>query len=387
MRIVHTSDWHAGRLWRGVNRLPELAAALEDLGEFIVRERIDLVLMSGDVFDSPVPPAEAERVVFEFFKRVGCAGVKTVVIAGNHDSPTRVRAWGTLLELVNVWAVPRPLRAEEGGVVEITTARGEWAVVAAVPFAAPGAFVRALDLGEGDGIVHQKYADALRRIVQQLSQRFRDDAVNLLVAHAFLEGAVLSGSERQVHVGEQWAATPQSLPARAHYVALGHVHRPQRVEGAPSQAHYAGSVLQLDFNEAKEEKSFVVIEAHPAQPVRIHRVPYQGTIPLVDVHFSSLEELERRAPEFEKAGWLRVTVELPRPDPDLSTRVRRLLPRAVVVRAHLPQTPQSGSTTTAGRPESPQELYRLYHRQRYGTDPERALLEAFDRLRERAEEA
>jgi exonuclease SbcD len=385
MRIVHTSDWHAGRLWRGVNRLPELAAALEDLGEFVVRERVDLVLMSGDVFDSPAPSAEAERVVFEFFKRVGCAGIKTVVIAGNHDSPSRVHAWGTLLELVNVWAVPRPLRAEEGGVMEITTARGERAVVAAVPFAAPGVFVRALEVAEGDGIVHQKYADTLRRIVQHLCGRFRDDAVNLLVAHAFLEGAVLSGSERQVHVGEQWAATPQSLPSQAHYVALGHVHRPQRVEGAPSQAHYAGSVLQLDFNEAGEEKSFVVIEAHPAQPVRIHRVPYKGTVPLVDVRFPSLEDLERRAPEFRETGWLRVTVELPRPDPDLSARVRRLLPRAVVVRAQLPESPKT-QPAAERRPESPQELYRLYHRHRYGTDPNRTLLEAFERLRERAEE-
>jgi len=385
MRIVHTSDWHAGRLWRGVNRLMELAAALEDLGEFVVRERVDLVLVSGDVFDSPAPSAEAERVVFEFFKRVGCAGIKTVVIAGNHDSPSRVHAWGTLLELVNVWAVPRPLRAEEGGVMEITTARGERAVVAAVPFAAPGVFVRALEVAEGDGIVHQKYADTLRRLVQQLSQHFRDDAVNLLVAHAFLEGAVLSGSERQVHVGEQWAATPQSLPSQAHYVALGHVHRPQRVEGAPSQAHYAGSVLQLDFNEAGEEKSFVVIEAHPGQPVRIHRVPYKGTIPLVDAHFPSLEDLERRAPEFRETGWLRVTVELPRPDPDLSARVRRLLPQAVVVRAQLPETPHL-KPKVERRPESPQELYRLYHRLRYGTDPNRTLLEAFERLRERAEE-
>lgn len=385
MRIVHTSDWHAGRLWRGVNRLPELAAALEDLGEFVVREGVDLVLMSGDVFDSPVPPAEAERVVFEFFKRVGCSGVKAVVIAGNHDSPSRVHAWGTLLELVNVWAVPRPLRADEGGVVEITTARGERAVVAAVPFAPPGAFVRALDLGEGEVIIHQKYADTLRRLIQQLCARFRDDAVNLLVAHAFLEGAVLSGSERQVHVGEQWAATPQSLPPQAHYVALGHVHRPQQVEGAPAPAHYAGSVLQLDFNEAGEEKSFVVVEAKPAQPVRIHRVMYRGTVPLVDVHFSSLEDLERRAPECREEAWLRVTVQLPRPDPDLSARVRRLLPRAVVVRAQLPEAQEVHPAVDRQR-LSPQELYRLYHRHRYGTDPDRALLAAFDRLREKAEE-
>ena len=92
MRIVHTSDWHAGRVWKTVDRLPELAAVLEDLGDFVERERIDLLLMSGDVFDTGAPSAEAERLVFGFFKRVGRTGTRTVVIAGNHDHPTRLRA-------------------------------------------------------------------------------------------------------------------------------------------------------------------------------------------------------------------------------------------------------------------------------------------------------
>lgn len=383
MRIVHTSDWHAGRLWRGVNRLDELASALDDLSQFVVRERVDLVLMSGDVFDSPVPPAEAERVVFEFFKRIGCAGVQAVVIAGNHDSPNRVQAWGTLVELVNVRAVPKPLRAEEGGVLELTTARGERAVVAAVPFAAMGALVRALDLIEGDTVAHQRYADALRAILAHLCAHFRHDAVNLLVAHTFIEGARLSGSEREVHVGEQWATSPQALPPQAHYVALGHVHRPQRVEGSPAPTHYAGSVLQLDFNEAGEEKSFVVVEAEAGRPARIERVPYRGTVPLVDVR-RTLEELEREAEALRQAGWLRVTVPLVRPDPDLAARVRRLVPRAVVVRADLPQ-PSAKPPESDRRQLSPVELYRLYTRSRYGRDPEPPLLDAFERLRERAE--
>jgi exonuclease SbcD len=76
MLIVNTSDWHAGRLWRGIDRLPELEAVLEHLGDFIEHERVDLLLMSGDVFDSRGPSALAEHAVFRFFRRVGRAGRK-----------------------------------------------------------------------------------------------------------------------------------------------------------------------------------------------------------------------------------------------------------------------------------------------------------------------
>src|SRR5437870_13452103 len=112
MRIVHTSDWHAGRSLKDRDRLPELEAVLNDIAVFIERERVDLLLMSGDVFETGAPVTAAERAVFLFFKRVGMAGTQSVVIAANHDSPARVEAWGTLAELVNVHVVVRPCRAD-----------------------------------------------------------------------------------------------------------------------------------------------------------------------------------------------------------------------------------------------------------------------------------
>jgi exonuclease SbcD len=253
VRIVHTSDWHAGRVWNTIDRLPELAAVLEDLGDFAERERIDLLLMSGDVFDSGAPSAEAERLVFGFLKRVGRTGAHTVVIAGNHDQPARLEAWGLLAELVNVHAVGRPRRADAGGVIEVETRTGERTAIACVPFAPARGFVSALELAASEAEAHQRYADSLKAVVEHLAERFRPNTVNLLVAHTHLEGAVVSGSERQVHIGEQWAATPQALPPRAHYVALGHIHKPQSVGTAPAPTCYAGSPLQLDFGEAGEE--------------------------------------------------------------------------------------------------------------------------------------
>ncbi len=151
-----------------------------------------------------------------------------------------------------------------------------------------------------------------------------------LIAHAHIDGAALSGSERKAHLGAGWVISPPALVSRAHYVALGHIHRPQMIEAAPSPACYAGSPMQLDFGEAGEHKSFVVIDAHPGQAARIERVPYRGGTPLRQVR-ATLAELEQESDSLSKSGWLKVIVPLAAPDPDLGAKVRRLLPNAVVV--------------------------------------------------------
>ncbi|MFO0983378.1 MAG: exonuclease SbcCD subunit D [Planctomycetota bacterium] len=375
---MHTSDWHAGRLWKNVDRLTELEAVLDDLGSFIERERIDLMLVSGDLFDNVAPNAAAERLVFRFLKRVGSAGAHSVVIAGNHDSAARLDAWGTLAELVQVHVVGRPRRAEDGGVIELVTRGGERVVVAAVPFAPVRTLISALELAEDETLAMQRYADGMSRIIASLAERFRDDAVNLLTAHTHLESAVFSGSERRVHLGNEWAAMPQSLPARAHYVALGHIHRPQAVAAAPCPTRYAGSPLQLDFGESGEAKSFVVVEAEPGLPAQVDQVAYRGGQELRVVE-ASLADLERDAEQLRASGWLKVIVPLAAPEPELNARVRRLLPNAVSVDVRLPEVvPAAPAAST--RSMTPHELYRAYYAGAYGKEPDPALLAAFDRL-------
>lgn len=387
MLIVHTSDWHAGRLWKAIDRLPELETVLEDLGDFIERERVDLLLMSGDVFDSRGPSAAAERAVFRFFRRVGKAGTKTAVIAGNHDDPLRLEAWGTLAELADVLTVARPRPADRGGVIELLAPSGERAVIAAVPFAKTSDLVSASEMASDDTIAHQRYAEGMRRIVELLTVKFRSDSVNLLMAHTHLDGAALAGSERPVHLGEEWAATAQSLPSTAHYVALGHIHRPQRIESAPSPTHYAGSPLQLDFGEVGEEKSFVVIRAEPGQPARIERVPYAGGKPLREIRFT-LPELEQRAEGLRDSGWLRVTVPLAERDLDLNRKVRHLLGGAVVsVDYELPELAGGPPGASSRSGLGPVELFQLYHRTQHGVEAETHLTAAFNELLREAEEA
>lgn len=383
MRIAHTSDWHAGRVFKRVARLPELAAVLENMGDDLEREKVDLLLMSGDVFDSGAPVADAEQLVFGFFRRLGRARIQTVVIAGNHDSPARVEAWGALTELVDVHAVARPRAFDRGGVVTIESHSGEKALVAAVPFAPPRDLVSALQLAEDETKARQRYADGLAAIVANVTSTFRPDAINLLMLHTHLEGALFSGSERTVHLGEEWAATPQALPPNAHYVALGHIHKPQRMEASPSPAEYAGSPLQMDFGEAGETKSFVLLEAEPGRPVRIDRVPYRGGQPLRRVR-TTLADIEKDEGRLKDAGWLWVTIPLRAPDPDIAARVRRLLPNALRVETELPERAAPEDSVRPPQGAEPKRLFEAYHLTRRGGPPEDELMAAFEELYDEA---
>jgi exonuclease SbcD len=386
LKIVHTSDWHAGRIWKGVDRLDELAAVLEHLLGFVERERVELLLHSGDIFDTPTPPAEAERLVFGFFRRLSRLAVPSVVIAGNHDSPTRFEAWGALAELAQVRVLARPRPAQSGGLIEIDARGGQRARVAAVPFAAPRVFTSALQLTEAEGQAHQRYADGLRAMIANVCAPFAADSVNLLMLHTHLEGALFSGSERRVHLGDEWAGTTQALPAAAHYVALGHIHKPQQLLASPAPAYYAGSPLQLDFGEAGEQKGFVVIDAAPRLPARVTRVPYEGGRPLLRVRHT-LPELEREAARLRAAGWLHVSVPIVVPDPDLAAHVRRLLPNAVRISPELPEATASAAPATARPGLAPAELYSAYHEREHRRRPEPELLAAFEALRSEAEDA
>lgn len=379
MRIVHTSDWHAGRVWKNINRLDELETVFENLGSFVEREKIDLLLMSGDVFDSGAPSAEAERCVFRFLKRIGMLGTHTVLVAGNHDNPARIDAWGTLAELVSVRALGRPRSARNGGVIEVATRSGERAIVAAIPFAAPRYLVSALELAEGETLAKQRYSDALRDIVEDLSRSFRSDAVNLLVSHTHIDGAAYSGSERTVHLGDDWAGTPQALPASAHYVALGHIHRPQKISASPAPAYYAGSPLQLDFGEQDDTKTFNFIEAMAGKPARIESIPYEGAKTLETVR-KTLEELEVDASALQSRGWLQVIVPVEAPVADLATRVRKLVPNAVRVAVELPKRAEPTAKDRPPQGAPPHELYRAYFRKQHQSEPEESLIEAFNAL-------
>jgi exonuclease SbcD len=383
VKIVHTSDWHVGRRWKGIERLDEMEAVLRHLGDFIEREAVDLVLHTGDLFDGRNPAGDAEQLVNAFFVRVGAAGAQMIAIAGNHDDPDRLDARALLAQFAHVHLLGRPRSAAAGGTLTLETRGGEKAVVAALPFAPVGKWVSALDLAADEAAARSQYAQMFQLAVANLIQPFRPDAVNLLMAHTHLEGAVFGESERRVHVGQEWAATPQTLPSTASYIALGHIHLPQRI-GGTLPAYYAGSPIQMDLGEVGQKKAFPFVTAVAGRPARVEHIPYEGGTPLLDLR-GTLTELEALADRHRHGAWLRIIAVIPKEDPELNRKVRALFPRALVVIAELPELAERPFELTDRR-AAPLDRYSAFHRQEHGAEPSPELLSAFGHLHAEAEE-
>ena len=389
VKILHTADWHAGRSLHGVDRTPEVEAALQEIAELAVRERVDLILVAGDLFDSKNPSAAAEEAVFGFFLLTGRAGIPSVVIAGNHDSPARLDAVGGILKLAHVRAVGRPLVAGQGGTFELWIA-GERVRVAALPFISERRIVKVQELLTGDAGQHREgYRQGMRKLIGNLTQDFTPDAINLLLLHTTMEGATLANSEYVFHSTESYTLSPDLLPEAASYVALGHMHKSQPVPGfAASRARYSGSILQLDFGEQGDDKGVLLLNVAPGQPTELlEEVSIRSGRRLRRVRLG-LEELERRTPELAAFdGWLKLAIDLDTPRPGVKERIRSALPNVLTVELNLPEAEERDERGVDLEHVTLSEAYGQYYLREKGQDLPKQLGEAFRELYERIADA
>ena len=380
MRFLHTSDWHVGKKLV-VSRLAEHEAVLNEIVEIAVREQIDCLLISGDMFHSRAPHPDDERLVFGFFAQLAQRKIPAVVICGNHDHPRRLAALKNLLSPLGIYICPEPARPDEGGIITIETAR-EKAIIAALPHVSERCVVDSWQLLDPERDWYADYTDRVASMIDVLARSFTASTVNILLGHMFLNGSDSSGSEWTVHVGLPYAVPPARLPATAQYVALGHLHRPQDITAAPVPTRYAGSPLQLDFGEREQRKSVTVVDAAPGRPATLDIIPLTSGRALRDVE-GTLADLAARVGEFG-TDYLRVNVLVEQPVPSLADEVRNILPNALIVRARI-----SAESETPQRPDrasvSPEEQFTQWY-QRFNDNvlPPESLLTAFRQLREEA---
>jgi DNA repair protein SbcD/Mre11 len=383
MRFLHTSDWHVGKNLV-VSRLAEHKAVLAEILDIAVRERVDCILISGDMFHSRSPHPDDEQLVFGFFAELARRKIPAVVICGNHDHPRRLAALRGLLSPLGIHVCPEPARPDDGGIVPIT-ARGERALIAALPHVSARYVVDSWQLLDPERDWYKDYAERVAGMIEVLARRFTAATVNILLGHMFLNGADASGSEWTVHVGLPYAVPPARLPAAAQYVAVGHLHRPQDVTGAPVPTRYAGSPLQLDFGERDQRKSVTIVDAVAGRPAQLDIIPLTSGRALRDVE-GTLDELTARADEFG-TDFLRVTVAVAQPVPGLADQVRGILPNALIIRPKLPVS-LDASPLQDRRGVSPEQQFSdWFQRFNNSVTPSEALLNAFRQLREEATHA
>lgn len=383
MKLLHTADWHAGRTLHGIDRTPEIREVLQEIAEIAKTEAVDLILVAGDVFDNKNPSAEAEEAVYNFF--LSLREIPSVVIAGNHDSPQRLESVRQLLKLANVHIFGQARIASQGGVFDIPISQ-EVARVAALPFVSERRIVKVAELLEMDvGQQLERYQENMRKLIKNLTASFSYDVVNILMMHATMEGATLSHSEYTFHSSETYALKADVLPPEASYVALGHIHKPQGIQGfSEHMGCYAGSILQLDFGEAPG-KRVCIVEAQPGRLTQVKYIKLQGGKPLkrVSLHYQDLERRHFDLMEFP--GYLKLHLKLDQPRPGLKDRIRQALKNVLAVELDLPEV-----ETSVSMPDTSQldllEAYRQYYSSERAQDIPQDVQQAFKELLELQDE-
>ncbi|MDA3626297.1 exonuclease SbcCD subunit D [Saccharopolyspora sp. WRP15-2] len=261
MRVLHTSDWHVGRTFHGRDLLGDQEAVLGGLADLVVEEQVDVVVVAGDLYDRAVPSGEAVQTCVRVLARIREAGAQLVVTSGNHDSAARVGAFAEFAAAGGLH-----LRTQVAGLhvpVEFADEHGPVAVYG-IPYLEPDPARRALQIcSDVPGASAEIESRGHTAVLTEAMNRIRADLAgrpagtrSVVLAHAFVTGGDSSESERTIAVGgvEQ---VPGSVFDGVDYVALGHLHGPQRID---EHLRYSGSPLAYSFSEAKQRKSVWLVD-------------------------------------------------------------------------------------------------------------------------------
>jgi exonuclease SbcD len=389
MRFLHTGDWHVGKKLGRISRDTEFEAMLDELVAMAKDQKVDAVLVAGDLWDRAMPPLDSMRMVIDGLIRLAGVAGRVVAIPGNHDSSALFGVLAPLLEPRGVILAPKIARPEAGGIVKVPSRDGaETACVAVFPFLHEAVVIGDVLKGSEDWFAQldpgtvvgaDKYADKVRRLSTALCAGF-GDGIGILMAHYFVDGAEVGGGERKIHLGEQYAATAQSIPPGANYVALGHIHRPQEVVGAAVATRYCGSPLQLDFSERTHDKQAVIVDIKAGTPAKLKTLPLTSGRRLIRVT-DDLESLQRRVSEFGDA-YLDIRVNTSGPVFGLAEQVRKFLPNAVMVQAVYERSPGFESVSARSLDGRITDLYAGYHLRQHGVDAPPELLDELKTLEE-----
>lgn len=373
MKILHTADWHVGKTIQGRSRAVEHEAVLAELADVARREKVDLVLVAGDLFDTSAPTPDAERIVYRGLMSLSQVA-PVVAIPGNHDSDRRLSALAPLFDLARV-TIRAGVSAHP---VEVDTASGEKARVACIPWLSQRYIVKAAHLMDEDAAESRaRYEERMALIVEKLTESFRPDAVNIVMAHLAIVGAAFGGGERTAQTIFDYWVNSTLFPGDAHYVALGHLHKTQSVTG-PCPIHYPGSPLQLDFGETDMNRYALLVEATPGTPATTEPVKLTGgrRLRTLTGTLADLEPLVGTTGE----DYLRVIVR-EKARAGLGEQVRDMFPHAVKVIVEHEATGGDGRKQPLDRTGlTPHELFVAYLGERDVEDE--GLVALFDELYE-----
>jgi exonuclease SbcD len=327
MRLIHTSDWHLGRSFHREDLLAAQAQFVDFLVETVVSERVDAVLVSGDIYDRALPSVDAVALCNEALARLMRAKVRVVLISGNHDSARRLGFGSELIDEAGVHLRTDPLQVGKPVLLPQPDGSGDVAIYP-IPYLEPDA-VRADLLDQAsDAVGHAAVIGAaMTRIRTDLSGRAGVPSV--VLAHAFVAGGLASDSERDISVGGV-SVVPTSCFDGVDYTALGHLHGAQRLS---ETVRYSGSPIAYSFSEEHQRKAVLLVDLppRPGSPLTVEALPTPVQRPIARVR-STLDDLltaDRWAGYSDH--YLQVTLTDAARPRDAMARLRRRFPQTLVL--------------------------------------------------------
>ena len=329
-RLLHTADWHLGKLLNEQSRADEHVLFLDWLLKAVAQHEVDAIILAGDVFDSGNPPMSAVAQYFDFvsglFRQGHCA---LVVIAGNHDSAKQLEAPRSALRALNVHVVGSVADDPEARIIYLPNMELPKVAIAMVPFLRDGD-LRVGRAGESADEIRAQLVAGVRERYAEAAQALQDLKLGcpaIATGHLTVIGAVASDSERDIHIGGLGAVTADSFPDAFSYVALGHLHRPQAADGEGGRVRYAGSPISLSFSECEDQKEVRILDVL-SDGIKQQTLPVPVFRRLCQIR-TTVIGLEAAMKEFDPAHgalptWVEVVVENATLHDDLNERVQAL---------------------------------------------------------------
>lgn len=339
MRLLHTADWHIGRTIEGRDRHEEHAAFFDELVEIAEKEKVDAVLMAGDVFDSVNPPAKGEELFYESMARLSDKGKRPVVIiAGNHDHPERLAAARTLLRKHRIYIQGYPTL--EPLKISIDGSEAQLCV-AGLPYPSESRLKESFTDLNDELAIREAYDLKISGIFEKLTSSFSKKDVCVAMSHLFVAGGSSTESERPIEVGGAYTVRATQLPENVQYTALGHLHRSQDIKLAKAPARYAGSPLAFSFSEAGYAKSVTIVDVEPGETATTREVYLRSGRPLVK--WNATEGLAQvhdwMDMQKDAQAWIELDVHMKdTPSMEDIHKLKKNYPRLLTIRPIFPDT-------------------------------------------------
>jgi DNA repair protein SbcD/Mre11 len=393
VRILHTADWHLGKNLEGFSRLSEQEQFIEELISICNNEKIDLIIIAGDVFDTINPPALAEKLFYRSLKELSLNGERPIIaIAGNHDNHERLVASSPLASELGIILIGSYTTLIEKGkygtncIVEncgegfiSIDLKGEKLVALTMPYASESRLNKLMFTDVDESEVQKSYSNKISEMFEANEIHYTDDSINIAIGHFHITNGEITNSERDISLGGVYAVNYRALPAKSQYIAMGHLHRMQKIK---KSIYYSGSPIQYSKSEASHEKYVNVVDLKAGIPPIINKVKLTNYKPIEVWKVNGIENaIEMCQKNTEKDCWVYLEITTTRPLVQSEIKEMKTLKKDIVeIYPIILNTTEERNFETLVEEKTPYDEFKDFYYDKFGVHPEDELVETFTKI-------